>query len=35
MEMNANSKLELRPLLCRLDAYTRCDGSAILSQGIY
>lgn len=35
METGANCKTELRPLFCRLDAYTRCDGSALLSQGIF
>lgn len=27
-------EIELRPLNCRLDAHTRSDGSAMLSQGI-
>lgn len=38
MEIDTNpseyQEFELRPLNCRLDAHTRSDGSAMLSQGM-
>lgn len=39
MEIDTNpseySEVELRPLFCRLDAHTRSDGSAMLTQGTF